>query len=103
MSLPADFKLHAVAFREGEWWIVQFLEYGLCTAQKRLEDLPAEIRRFLKVQIQGSLALGIEPFANLLPAPQRFWKMFEEAGASKEIPLDLEASASIEVETRIAA
>lgn len=61
------------------WWIAQCLEYDLATAAKRLEDLPAELERFLSVQIAGSLEIGVEPFAGLPPAPRRFWKRYEEA------------------------
>ena len=103
MPNPEHVTLHVVVFHDGEWWIAQCLEYELCTAKKRLEELPAEIRRFLTVQILGSLELGIDPFSNLLPAPKRFWKMFEHAQAGWEIPLATEVPPNVEVETRIAA
>jgi hypothetical protein len=98
-----EIKVRAVVFREGDWWIAQFLEYGLVTAQKRLEDVPGEIRRVLSVVVQGSLARGVEPFFGYLPAPKRFWKMYEQATALTERSSAGERPANVEIETRIAA
>lgn len=98
-----EIKIRAVVFREGDWWIAQFLEYGLVTARKRLEDIPAEIRRVLTVQVLGSLARGIEPFSGLRPAPRRFWKMYEQATALTEMSSAGEMPANVAIETRIAA
>jgi hypothetical protein len=98
-----EIKVRAVVFREGDWWIAQFLEYGLVTAQKRLEDIPGEIRRVLTVLIQGSLARGVEPFFGYRPAPRRFWKMYEQATALTGTSSAGELPANVEIETRIAA
>ena len=95
--------IHIVVFPEGEWWIAQCLEYDLCTAQRRLEDLPAEIRRFLKVQILGSLELKIEPFSGFAPAPKRFWRMYEHAVAMADASSALETPTDVAIEARIAA
>jgi len=103
MPDPQEIKLRAVVFREGDWWIAQFLEYGLVTAQKRLEDIPGEIRRVLTVLLQGSLELGIAPFSGYRPAPRRFWEMFERATALAQMSSAGELPANVEIETRIAA
>jgi len=71
--------IRALLFQSGQWWIAQCLEYDLATAAKRLEDLPAELERFLTVQIAGSLEIGVEPFEGIPPAPRRFWRRHEEA------------------------
>jgi hypothetical protein len=103
MSDAGNLTIHVVVFHDGEWWIAQCLEYDLCTAKERLEDLSAEIRRFLKVQILGSLDLKIEPFSGLGPAPKRFWRMYEQAVALSEEPPTVEMPHHVAIEARIAA
>src|SRR6185369_2312398 len=85
-SMP-EYTIHAVAFRRGDWWIAQCLEYRLSTQTRTLEELPYELERLLTVQIQASLARGIEPFAGFSPAPKRFWAMYERAplGSSRSL------------------
>ena len=59
--------------------VAQVLEYNLATAAKSLEAIPAELERFLTVQIVGSLESGMEPFEDLPRAPQRFWDLYEDS------------------------
>jgi hypothetical protein len=94
--------------KSSPWWIAQCLEYDLATAAKRLEDLPAELERFLTGQIAASLELGIEPFAGLPPAPKRFWQRYEDARHSSGSAVELiKVSGAFDigamVQTRIAA
>ena len=79
-----EFRVRAVVFREGEWWVAQCLEYDLATQARRLEDLPRELRRLLTVQIQASQEYGVEPFEGFSRAPARFWKMYENAKSRVE-------------------
>jgi len=79
-----DFKVRAVAFRRGDWWVAQCLEYRLATQTRSLEELPYELERLLSVQVQASLARGIEPFAGFAPAPRQYWEMYERARARVE-------------------
>jgi hypothetical protein len=100
--------LRAVVFREGDWWIIHFLEYDLATAVRRLEDVPNEVKRFLLVQIAASLECGITPFHGYSPAPRRYWRMFEAAETridtvQLELPPGLESGPEPRIDTRIAA
>lgn len=72
--------IRAIAFRSGDWWVAQCLEYRIATQARYLEDLPDELNRLLKVQVGASLALGIEPFHGFSAAPRKYWEMFEQAG-----------------------
>jgi Uma2 family endonuclease len=72
-------KLRAVVFQDGDWWVVQFLEYDFVTMAKSLENLPQEVERILTLQVQASLENGIEPFETYKPAPLRFWRMYQRA------------------------
>jgi hypothetical protein len=98
----SDYTLHAVAFRRGDWWIAQCLEHRLSTQTRTLEELPYELNRLLTVQIQVSLARGIEPFAGFSPAPKRFWKMYERARVRVE-PVSPSGETVLQTETRLAA
>jgi hypothetical protein len=98
--------IRAVVFREGDWWIVQGLDYDFATATRRLEDIPGEIRRWLTVLFAASREIGVEPFHGYSTAPRRFWRMYEEAEPwverlTVELPQDL-GSAPV-VDTRLAA
>jgi hypothetical protein len=97
-----EYTIHAVAFRRGDWWIAQCLEYRLATQTKTLEELPYELERLLTVQVQSSLARGIEPFAGFTPAPRRYWQMYERARARVE-PVSQASDPQIRTETRLAA
>jgi len=76
--------VHAVVFQEDGWWIGQCLEIDLATQARRLEDLPGELERLLAVQLAASAEAGIAPFAGLMPAPRRFWDMYERAKSRLE-------------------
>jgi hypothetical protein len=100
-------RIRTVVFRDGDWWIIQGLDYDFVTVTGRLEDVPGEIRRWLTVLFAASQELGVEPFYGYSPAPRRFWKMYEQAEPWQEslpaidFPQDL-GSAPL-VDTRLAA
>ena len=101
--MTPKYSLRAVIFRDGDWWVAQLLEYNLATAARSLEAIPAELERFLTVQIVGSLEAGVEPFEDLPKAPQRFWDLYEQSSAqsrhetrSIKLPEASHASASFD-------
>lgn len=96
-----EYRIRAVIFKEGDWWVAQCLEYRYAVPAKRLEDLPRELIRCLTAQILISREFGIEPFNGYKPAPRRYWEMYERA---KPLPESAEAPESpAEVELRVAA
>jgi hypothetical protein len=95
--------IHAVVFKGRDWWVIQFLEYDLATQVRCVEDAPAEIRRFLLVQMLASAEHGLEPFAGFSKAPRRFWEMYDRAKATIA-PIRLPEPGSFsQIETRVAA
>ena len=95
--------IHAVVFRGRDWWVIQFLEYDLATQVRRVEDAPAEIRRFLLVQMLASAEHGLVPFEGFSKAPRRFWEMYDRAEATIA-PIRLpEPGYRSQIETRVAA
>lgn len=71
--------IRTIVFKEGDWWIIQGLEYDFATCTRSLEDVPGELRRWLLVLFAASQQYGIEPFTGYSPAPRKFWKMYETA------------------------
>jgi hypothetical protein len=98
-------RIRAVVFKEGDWWIIQILEYDLATQVRRLEDVPNEFRRVLLGQMAANAAIGTEPFYGFSKAPKRYWEMYERARAFVA-PTPLEDAAneiSPRLEMRLAA
>src|SRR6185295_18082618 len=98
-------RIRAVVFREGDWWIIQLLEYDLATQVRRLEDVPSEFRRLILGQMEANAALGVEPFYGFSRAPKRFWEMYERA-RTLVAPTSLEGTenkTSPQYEARLAA
>lgn len=74
-----------VVFQEGEWLSAQCLEYDLATQARTLGDLWYEIQRLLAGHAATRVREGKEPFADVRPAPRKYWRMFERS----KIPLPL--------------
>jgi len=95
-----EYRIRAVVFKEGDWWVAQCLEYRYAVPAKRLEDLPRELMRCLTWMIRLALEAGDEPFKGYTPAPRRYWKMFAHA---TPLPQTAPPSSEPDVELRIAA
>jgi hypothetical protein len=74
-----ELDIRAVVYKEGEWWIIQLLEYDLATQVRRLEDVPSEFRRLILAQILVNAECGVESFYGFAKAPRRYWEMYERA------------------------
>jgi len=89
-----EYRIRAVVFKEGDWWVAQCLEYNYVAISRTLEALPEELLRMVTAQIIVSLENGVQPFYGYSPAPRRFWEMFDRAcapvGAIEPVPLPFE-------------
>lgn len=72
-------KISAILFQEGEVWSAQCLEYDIATQADSLPNLRYELERVIFAHIAACKNIGREPFEGLPPAPQHFWKMFENS------------------------
>ncbi len=70
-------------FKENDWWVAQCLEFDLTTQAKTIQDLRHALDHMLKGHILVSQKLGLEPFENVPPAPERYQEAFKKA-----LPLD---------------
>jgi hypothetical protein len=71
--------IKAVLFQEGEWWCAQCLEYDISAQAPTLTELRYELDRVLISHVCASMQEGRKPFEGLDRAPQKFWKMYENA------------------------
>ena len=72
-------QLRAVAFKEGDVWVVHGIEYDIVTQTKDPLDAP---RAFLKTLLSTMLAYkkrGRNAFEVIKPAPAKYEEMWEQA------------------------
>ncbi|HEX6898476.1 MAG TPA: hypothetical protein VF789_02140 [Thermoanaerobaculia bacterium] len=72
-------RIQVFVYHNDPWWIIHALAPEFVTLAERLEGVPAEIQRWLSVLCAASYEHGIEPFHGYKPAPQKYWRSFEEA------------------------
>jgi hypothetical protein len=72
-------QLRAVAFKEGDVWVVQGIEYDVVAQTDDLFEVPAAFLKALISTILVNRKLGRADFDRLKPAPKKFERMFEEA------------------------
>ena len=71
--------INAIAFQEDGMWIAQCLEYNLVSCAETLQELPGELMRQVRSQIEADQRAGEAPFFGYKPAGPRYWAMYEEA------------------------
>ena len=75
---PQKMLLRAVIFKRGEWWIGQCLEHDIGAEAKTLKQARYELERSIVAHIVVAVENQLEPFKGVPPAPDRYWKMFDE-------------------------
>lgn len=83
---PRSLVIHAVAFQEGDVWVVQGIEYDITAHAADLAKLPVAFLRALEHNAYITKRLGREPFGGIKPAPEKYHRMFE--AATINIPAD---------------
>jgi len=71
--------IRVVVYKSEGWWVIHGLDYEFVTLARKLEEVPGEIRRWLSVLFAASRQLKVEPFHGYLPAPRKYWRMYEGA------------------------
>ncbi|MBV8449933.1 MAG: hypothetical protein JO124_18295 [Hyphomicrobiales bacterium] len=71
--------MRAVAFEEDGVWVVQGIEYDICTHAKEAAEVPQAFYRAVIENICITQHLGRRPLEGIKPAPKRFREMFERA------------------------
>lgn len=79
MGKEQTFVIHAIAFREGDLWVIQGIEYDITAHSAELGKLPRVFERALAHNAYITQRLGREPFGGIGPAPDKYRAMFEAA------------------------
>ena len=85
MTHPLD--VHAVLFKEGDWWVGQWLEYDIAAQAATVKDLIYEMHRTLIGHIAISHKEGLPQLSGLQKAPDKFWKMYHSGMGVKVEPV----------------
>jgi hypothetical protein len=70
--------INAVAFQQGDTWVVQGIQYNLVAVAKNVQDVPTAFLNAIAERIHVAEHLGLDPFEGIGPADERFHKMFEK-------------------------
>ncbi|HKI04979.1 MAG TPA: hypothetical protein VKK31_23575 [Thermoanaerobaculia bacterium] len=73
--------INAVAFQKGSLWIAQCLEYDLVSCAETPEELLEELVGQLEALVEFNLTARQHPFEGYSPAPEKYWRLFEETKA----------------------
>jgi hypothetical protein len=102
--MPA-IKINAVAYPEGDVWVVQGVEFDICAHADDAAGVPAAFLRAVAENVAISQHLGRQPLQGIRPAPPRFRTLFERSSTqlrSLENP-DLPDTPIASVDIRLAA
>jgi hypothetical protein len=72
-------ELRVVAFREGDCWIAQCVEYDLCVQGNDIAQAKRRMEALIRLEAQHTLEQNGELFAGIDPAPDYFASMFDGA------------------------
>lgn len=93
-------QINAVAYREGDAWIAQGIEYDIVAHALDVLELPDAFTKAVVENICITRHLGREPLAGIKPAPKRFRSLFKNAGIEVRPTKQSDAA---EVAVRVAA
>jgi hypothetical protein len=79
LKVPEKILINAVAFQEGEAWVVQGIEYDIVAHAYDVKALPDAFGRAVMENIVITEHLGRRPLEGIKPAPKRFRDLFELA------------------------
>ena len=74
----SDMRLHAVALRRGDLWVVQCLEYDIATQAQTISELEESLLRLLAGHIELSRRNDEVPFSRLPKAPPSYWEKYHQ-------------------------
>lgn len=73
------FQINAAAFKEGDAWVIQGIEYDIVAHAYDVTALPHAFMRAVVENMMITEHLGRKPLAGIKPAPDRFRTLFEDA------------------------
>lgn len=77
--LPEKIQINAIAFKEGDAWVVQGIEYDIVAHAYDVAKLPYAFARAVLANIVITEHLGRSFLDSIKPAPEHFREMYEHA------------------------
>jgi hypothetical protein len=78
--MDKTYSMNAVAFQQGDVWVVQGIQYNLVAVARNVQDVPKAFMNAVIERVHVAEHLGLDdPFLGVGPAPERFHKMFDAA------------------------
>ena len=81
--------INAVAFPEGDVWVVQGIEYDICARAADPASVPFAFIKAVAENVCICEHLGRKPLEGIKPAPDQFRAMFEAAAAKVSVVSDV--------------
>jgi hypothetical protein len=80
-------EISAVAFKEGNCWIAQGLEYDISAQANTLNELHKKFMFSVAANLAVCVELGRAPLEGIGRAPEEYWEMFRAAEITINRPL----------------
>lgn len=74
-----EFRINAVAFKEGDAWVIQGIEYDIVAHAYDVAKLPHAFTRAVLENICITEQMGRGALEGIKPAPDHFREMYEQA------------------------
>jgi hypothetical protein len=78
-------ELSVVLFQRDKWWVAQCLQFDIGAQGLSAEDAQYQFQRAVVGYIGICEAHGKQPFVDLAPAPQGYWKKFQGTRVRVEV------------------
>ena len=77
--MSQEISINAIAYEEGDAWVIQGLEYDIVASASDLQSLPKAFTRAVFDSACITQHLGRKPLEGIGPAPAHFRALFEQA------------------------
>jgi hypothetical protein len=98
-----QFLINAVAFKEGDAWVVQGIEYDIVAHSYDVTKLPHAFTRAVIENITITEHLGRKALEGIKPAPKHFQEMYEQAETEMRTTRPIDHAPSVSVRLAAAA
>jgi hypothetical protein len=105
MAMADAMKIRVIAFKDGDQWVAQCLEYDIAAQAADLETVHARLMMALDAERAESMRLHDKPFAGIDPAPQHFLDMWSRRSGvfNPRRPSDLKADGCVALDMALCA
>jgi hypothetical protein len=94
-------KIRVVAFKDGDAWVAQCLEYDIGAQGTDLDDVFGRLLIAVQIDRETSVSIHGAPFAGINKAPQYFFDKWDQS--SKQLAPTVKIIDHTQVEFRLAA